>query len=105
MICFIILDFKTLPQLYRNLFYEHVRINCERLGAMVRSGGHPFIKMSGCMPEQPKWAGFVTLYHREITNTEPQSLVVFSEYSTFYHGGATTQTPDREEGWEYFVFA
>ena len=56
------------------------------------------------MPEQPKWAGFVTLYHREITNTEPQSLVVFSEYSTFYEGGgATVQTLDREEEWEYFL--
>ena len=27
----------------------------------------------------------------------PQSLVVFSVYSTFYHGGATAQTLDREE--------
>ena len=28
----------------------------------------------------------------------PQSLVVFSVYSTFYHGGATAQTLEREEG-------
>ena len=40
----------------------------------------------------------------EKDDLEQQSLVVFSEQSTFYHGGATAQTLDREEGWEYFLF-
>ena len=46
-------------------------------------------------------------YVRHCTYTidlEELSLVVFSEYSTFYHGGATAQAFNREEGWEYFLF-
>ena len=44
--------------------------------------------------------------NRVITIIEPQSLVVFSEYSAFYSYlvGATAQTLDREEGLEYFLF-